>query len=432
MEFTDRVFLANYSIAAISAATPAGISAFFFMAFLGGIGSYCGVFIAQYHGSGQPKMIGSVLWQGIYFCLLSGLLMVFISMTLTEPFFSLVGHAPEVRQLEEVYFRILSQGTIFHIGVQTLSAFFIGLGRTKPVMTVNIIAMAVNIPLDYCLINGIGPLPELGIAGAGIATIFSLAISTLLLIRLIFSRSHIHHYGLYRNRRFDPALFKRLLRFGLPGTMQFSLDIFAFTVFILLVGRIGTMELAATNIVIAINSIAFMPSMGASQGVSVMVGQALGRGKSAQAGYATWSAIHLLMLYILCIDLLFIFLPELPLQLFVPAEPSAEYAEVSDTSLLLLRIVACYLFFDSLYMLFSGVLRGAGDTRFLMWSAALISALCFLAPLFVGIELLGFGVFYSWSCVLFFVFTLFCTVAYRYRQGKWRKMLVIDQKMKTP
>ncbi len=65
MEFTDRAFLANYSLEAISAAAPAGIAAFLFMAFFGGVGGYAGVFIAQYSGSGAHDRIGRVLWQGI-------------------------------------------------------------------------------------------------------------------------------------------------------------------------------------------------------------------------------------------------------------------------------------------------------------------------------------------------------------------------------
>ncbi|MBU3983747.1 MAG: hypothetical protein KJ985_09805 [Proteobacteria bacterium] len=72
MEFTDRVFLSNYSVNAISAALPAGVSAFLCMTFLGGIGGYVTVFIAQYYGAGKNKQIGIALWQGLYFCLFAG------------------------------------------------------------------------------------------------------------------------------------------------------------------------------------------------------------------------------------------------------------------------------------------------------------------------------------------------------------------------
>ena len=432
MEFTDRVFLSNYSIEAISAATPAGISAYLFMAFLGGIGGYCGVFIAQYYGSGQFERIGSVVWQGIYFCLAAGILLLIVSHFLTVPLFRLVGHTPEVRKLEEIYFAILCQGAVFHVAVQTLGSFFSGRGITRPIMTVSIIATLINIPLDYVLIFGIGIVPEMGIRGAAIATVASTAISLLILVFLVFRKAHDIRFHLFTHYRFDPALFVRLLRFGVPGSMQFSLDILAFTVFILLVGRIGTVELAATNIVLSINAIAFMPSMGVSQGISVMVGRSLGSGRPERARQETWSAIHLLLAYILLVDLLFIFAPEITLALFIPDNGDAAlYEPVVTTAIYLLRIIACYLFFDALYMIFSGVLRGAGDTRFIMWSVGLASVLCFLLPLFIGLELYGRGIYFSWGCVLFFIISLFLVSSFRYRSGKWSSMLVIERDKKT-
>jgi len=428
MEFTDRVFLSNYSLEAISAATPAGITAYLFMAFFGGIGGYVTVFIAQYHGSGQEEEIGSVLWQGIYFCLISWALLSLVAWFLTTPFFQFVGHEPTVRVLEEVYFRILCYGAVFHVGIQTLGSFFSGRGLTRPVMAVNIIAMVINIPLDYALIYGVGIIPEMGIAGAGIATISSSGVSVAILLFLIFNKIHIRRFNLLGNRRYNHEVFKRLLRFGVPGSMQFSLDILAFTIFILVVGRIGTVELAATNIVIAVNAIAFMPSMGVSQGISILVGQALGKGRPELARYATWSAIHLLLAYILMVDLVFIFTPETVLALFIPqSSVASQYGPVLETSTNLMRIVACYLFFDALYMVFSGVLRGAGDTRFIMWSVCLASIFCFVVPLIAGIEFFDRGIYYSWGCVLFFIFSLFTVSTSRYRAGKWTSMLVIER-----
>ncbi|MDH3885700.1 MAG: MATE family efflux transporter, partial [Desulfobacterales bacterium] len=72
MEFTDRVFLANYSLDAIAAALPAGITAFLFISFFLGTAQYLNVFVAQYVGSGRPQRVGAVLWQGIYFSVFSG------------------------------------------------------------------------------------------------------------------------------------------------------------------------------------------------------------------------------------------------------------------------------------------------------------------------------------------------------------------------
>ena len=428
MEFTDRAFLANYSLEAISAAAPAGIAAFLFMAFFGGVGSYAGVFIAQYSGSGARKRIGRVLWQGIYFSLFSGLIFWALSEWAAEPLFRFAGHSPPVQAQEVIYFDILCRGAILHVAVATLSTFFTGRGLTRPVMLISVIGMLINIPLDYALIFGRWGMPEMGIAGAATATVASWGISLLLLIILIFTREHDRNFAVFSSRSFDTAIFLRLMRYGVPGSLQFSIDILAFTVFILLVGRIGTVELAATNIVLSINALAFMPSMGVSQGISVLVGQALGRKRPDQARHAVWSGIHLLLIYIGIIDLFFIFCPETILLPFIAAgQDPAISAQVLENAIYILRIVSAYLFFDALYMVFSGALKGAGDTRFLMLCVGLASLLCLILPVGAGIAYFQMGIRPAWFCVLIFVFTLFLLAAGRYRNGKWQKMLVIEE-----
>ncbi len=428
MEFTDRVFLSNYSIDAISAVAPAGITAYLFMAFFGGVAGYTQIFIAQYYGAGRHDRIGASLWQGIYFTLFSGFIFVALSFFAAKPIFSLAGHPPEVVALEELYFNIICRGAVLHVAMSCLASFFSGRGITRPVMIFHVIGMAVNIPLDYALIFGVWGMPELGVKGAALATVASWFLVTLLLVLFIFTPENRKKYRLFSNCYFEASLFKRLLRFGIPGSLQFTLDILGFTLFILLVGRIGKPELAATNIVISINALAFMPSMGVSQGVSALVGQALGRSKPDYASLITWSSIHLLLLYILAVDLLFIFFPEQLLALFIPSSHSPEeYGEIVKIGVGLLQIVSIYLLLDALYMVLSGVLRGAGDTRFMMWTIGFASLFILILPTYFGITYFGFTIKQAWYCVLAFIGALFLLVSFRYRQGKWKKMLVIER-----
>ncbi len=432
MEFTDRVFLANYSLDAISAALPAGITSYLPIAFFGGVGGYAGVFIAQYTGRGDIAKIGCVLWQGIYFTLASGLVLWLLGVFAAGPLFVLVGHPPGVRELEEVYFSILCQGAVLHVAMATLATFFTGRGITRPVMLITFLGVLINIPLDYALIFGHWGLPELGIQGAAIATVAAWGVNVACLCGLIFTKENNRLFGVGKNFRFNLEIFSRLMRFGIPGSLQFTMDILAFTLFILLVGRIGLAELAATNIVLSINALAFMPSMGVSQGMSVLVGQALGRGKPGLATDCVISGCHLLLLYILAIDLVFIFTPDFVLSPFLMGSQSTDTHQiVLNFSRLLLKIVAAYLFFDALYMVFSGALRGAGDTRFMMLALALASPLCLILPVYIGIEYLDIGVVTAWLWVLCFVTVLFALSFWRFRHGTWKKMLVIEDDAPT-
>lgn len=427
MEFTDRVFLSNYSLDAISAATPAGIAVFLFIAFFGGVAGFISVFIAQYCGAGAHNRVGVALWQGLYFSLFSGVFTALAVSFVAKPLFALAGHAPEVQKLEVIYFKILGWGAIFHIANHALSGFFAGRGFTRPVMVINTIGMAFNIPLDYALINGIWIFPELGITGAAIATVVSWGLITFLYSSMIFTRAN-HKMFLIRRVAYDPVIFSRLIRFGVPGAMQFTIDIFAFTFFVFMVGRIGKNELAISNIVISINSLAFMPAMGFSYGVSALVGQALGRKQPQEARSAAWSAIHILLSYTFVIALLFLFAPGLVLSIFIPSnQAAADYMVVMETGTALLRVVTAYIFMDALYMTFSGVLKGAGDTRFLMWSIAFATLLVMILPLYIGLEIFGQGIGYAWLCVLTFIASLFIVTSVRYKQGKWKDMLVVER-----
>ncbi len=426
MEFTDRIFLANYSLDAIAAALPAGITSFLFISFFLGTAQYLNVFVAQYTGSGTLHRVGAILWQGIYFSILSGVAMAGLYF-LAEPLFRFGGHPLEVQALEVIYFRILCLGSGILIIGTSLSCFFSGRGLTRPVMIINMIGTLFNIPLDYALINGFWIFPEWGIQGAGIATVMSWSLVTVVFALMVFTRKNDRVFKVISHRAFEPGLFGRLMRYGIPSAVQFSMDIFAFTFFILIVGRIGKLELAVTNIVLSINSLAFMPMMGFSLGTSTLVGQALGRNRVDEALAATKATIHIVLFYIFLLLFLFLLVPQPLLELFRPNHMTPEgYAAIREAGIILLRFVAAYLFFDALYMVCIGVLKGAGDTRFVMWSIGLLSLAVMILPIYIGVEVFGAGVYYAWSCATLFVFCLFAASFWRYLQGRWKKVRVIE------
>ena len=431
MEFTDRVFLANYSLDAIAAALPAGIAAFLFISIFLGTAQYLNVFVAQYVGSGRSQRVGAALWQGIYFSILSAILMVGLSY-LAQPLFAFGGHPPEVQVLEAIYFKVLCLGSGIYIWGTALSCFFSGRGQTRLVMVITLIGTLFNIPLDYALINGIWFFPQWGIFGAGIATVMSWSLVSLIFAFMVFTQKNDRVFKVLSHRAFDANLFGRLMRYGIPSAIQFSLDIFAFTFFIFMVGRIGKLELAATNVVFSINSLAFMPLMGFSLGTSTLVGQALGRNQVPEAIAATRATIHIVLVYISLLFVFFLVFPGPLLELFRPQDAASEnFAAISDIGTVLLRFVSAYIFFDALYIVCIGVLKGAGDTRFIMLSIGILSVVVMILPLVIGVHIFGAGLYFAWSCATGFVFTLFITSYWRYRQGRWKDVRVIEHVPET-
>jgi len=426
MQFTDRVFLANYSVDAISAVLPAGIAAFACISFFKGAANYTNAFVAQYIGARAFNRVGAAVWQGIYFSLIASCLLAafyFIS----EPLFNLIGHSPGIKSLEITYFKILILGAGFDVFNSTLSCFYTGRGLAKPVMLVHLAGAILNIPFDYCLINGIGPFPELGMFGAGIATISAHATITIIFCLLVFNRRNRTKFGTWENRSFDKVLFGRLMRFGLPSGIQFFLEIFGFAFFFQMLGRLGDLSLAASNIVLSIESISFMPMVGFHIGNATLVGQAIGRGRPEDGVYATTSALHLTVVYMFLVAGLFVFAPEPLLHLFVSnPDAQARYAEIMDLGVKLLRFVAVFCFFDAMNLVYSGAIKGAGDTRFIMWTIAALSVGMMIIPIYVAIEVIGAGLYTAWVILTIYICVLGVAFMLRYRSGKWKKMCVIE------
>ena len=426
MQFTDRMFLANYSADAISAALPAGIASFTAVAFFMGVANYVNAFIAQYMGASAFNRIGASVWQGIYFSLMAACLLALLYFV-SGPLFNLIGHSPRIQRLEVSYFNILTLGAGLVVMASTMACFYTGRGLTRTVMVVHAIGAAVNIPLDYCLINGVGFFPELGIVGAALATVTASATIVGILSVLIFSPANRSRYGTWKGRAFDKELFGRLMHYGLPSGIQFFLEIFGITFFIQMVGRLGDLELAASNIVLSIETLSFLPMVGFHIGTATLVGQAIGRGRPEQGTYATMSALHITMAYMILVAVVFIVTPEPLLNLFKAHHlTAAQYTEIMNLGVILMRFVAVFCFFDALNLVFSGAIKGAGDTRFIMWTIGALSLGVMIIPMYVAVEVLRAGLYTTWVLATFYICTLGIAFMMRYRQGKWKSMSVIE------
>ena len=418
IHFTDRMFLSNYSVEAIAASAPAAIASFLFLSFFMGVASYANVFVAQYTGARLPHRVGASLWQGIYFSLGAAVFLALL-VFFAEPFFRFGGHPSEIQSLEVDYFRILTLGAGMVVLATALSCFYTGRGKNRPVMIVNLLGAAINIPLDYVLINGVGVFPELGIVGAGIATVTAQVCMVIFFAGLIFKSSNNREYKVWEARSFEKDLFKRLMRYGLPGGAQFFIDIFAITFFIFMIGRLGKVELAVSNIVFAINHLAFLPMVGFSIGVSAMVGQAIGRGKPEDALEATTSTFHITFTYMTFVAAVFVLAPETLLNLFKSNDYSdQEYGQIMKLGVELLRFVALYTLFDSMLIIYFGALRGAGDIFFVMRAMALLVTLIMI-PVYIGVEYLSFGLYTTWLFLTMYVVILawYCGGATAPRNG---------------
>ncbi len=424
MMFIDRMFLSHYSEVSIQAAMPAGLTAFMITAFLLAVVSYSGTFVAQYHGAGSRAACARAMGQGLWLSVLCVPILL-ITIPGGNLLFDLARHAPEVVVEEKVYYLTLVIGNLAMPFSAALAGFFTGQGFTRLVMVANLIGNGLNIALDPLFIWGWGAIPELGIAGAGLATAVSQYIIVFILAIAVFYERHFS--TTYRRAVafvWKGELIRRITRFGVPSGIHVLLDISTFTIFVFVTGRMDTLSFSASNIAFSINHLIFAPLMGIGMAATILVGQRMGNGDPSGAARVCRNTLLLGYGYIaLCILVIGCF-NEPILRLFYPSDATFTYAEYLGLGRQLVAIFLAWACFDVLNIVLGGALKGAGDTRFVMcWMVSI--ALFLWTPAFLWLYFQGYSITVLWLTMLVYVIIAGVGLLIRLLCGRWKSIKVI-------
>jgi MATE family multidrug resistance protein len=421
----DRAMLGRLSSQAVGAA---GMAVAFFwtpLILLQMTAAYATTFVAQYVGARQNERVGPAVWQAIYFSLIAGLgFLIFVP--LAELIIALGEHPPELQPLEMSYFQCLCFSALPTLVLAATSSFFAGQGKTWTVCGINAVGLIVNGILDYAWIFGHWGFPAWGIAGAGWATVVGQTVSALLALTLFLRPKYRSEFATLRGWRLDGALFRRLMRFGLPSGLQIALDILAFTVFLILIGRLGPAELTASTIAFTLNMIVFMPGWGIAQGVSILVGQRVGEGRPAVAERSTYVGFALVGAFMTAVASGYILAPEPLLALFHSSDQADQWADVAALAPTLLIFVAVYTLFDGMNIVFSCGLKGAGDTRYVMLVSLALSWPLMVLPTWAAWRY-NWGLYWAWAFVSCYIAVQALFYLQRFRAGHWKSMRVIEK-----
>jgi MATE family multidrug resistance protein len=219
-----------------------------------------------------------------------------------------------------------------------------------------------------------------------------------------------------------------MMRFGVPSGVQFMLDVVAWALFLAFIGRINTLSLTATAVAFQINTLAFMPMIGFSTAVSTLVGRYLGADKPQLAARSTWSAAAMTMLYMGAIAAGYWLVPDMFMWPFAENADPAQFAEVRPMVVNLLLFVGFYCLFDTGNLIFSAAVKGAGDTRFVMYMSVILSWVVLIIPSYLAIRLTEGvrGLYWAWAAATAYVSILAVAFMLRFIAGKWKTMRVIE------
>ena len=270
--FIDRTLLLWHEPTQMGAAMAAGNLFWVTLCVFVGIASMTGAITSQYVGAGQPRRIGRLLWQSIWFSFATMPIFTLLGY-FAESLFVATGQAPQLVPMEAVYFRVLMWGGAGEVMQTALSGFFSGTHRTRTIAIVSVVSGLLNFALDLVLIFGIDPALfgiasavdgerwlEMGIAGAGIASVISFWFKAVCYAAILFRPRFRHAYGMITGLCWDRRMTRRLIYFGFPTGLMYATEAGAFTVIVLMIGRLGDVPLQATTMAINFNMIAFHPA----------------------------------------------------------------------------------------------------------------------------------------------------------------------------
>lgn len=423
MMFADRVFLSRVGELQLSASMAGGLTMFMLSSLFIGTVGYVTAIVAQYYGAKRYPQCGEATFQSILIALACYPILLALS-PLVRYFFVLAGHAPRQIELGYLYFQTLIFGSVFLVLRYALAGFFLGIGRTTVVMLSNFAGMLINIPANYVLIFGKLGFPALGLQGAAIGTILGNATIFLILLLFYLRGANRAQFNTNRSLRFRPQIMSRLLRFGIPAGFEMFLSVTAFNLFVQFMHSYGTDVAAAVTITFNWDIVAFIPMLGMSHATTALVGQNIGAGDREEARRSTYVALRVAWVYSGLMVALFVFATRFLVAAFASGF-GAGAENIASLAIVLLRLAALYTLADSAQLVFTGALRGAGDTRWVMRVSIGLHWLFSGIAIFL-IRYIQADPVKVWLVFIAFVIGLGIVMFLRFRGGKWQQIELIQ------
>ena len=419
MQFTDRMFLSWFSPEALAACVPAGLLSFTMISFFMGSCGYTAVFVANYFGQKKYARLSVALWQGVLLGVISWLIIILLT-PLGRFFINSTNHAADVKTLELSYFTILTLFGGLAVINNALASFFTGRGKTLITMLANIGGNIINVFLSYIMIFGKLGLPKMGIAGAAYSTVISGFCVTLFFLYLLFRPKLNKKFRLGKLFGFNKDAIIRLLRFGVPNGFGMFMDVISFTIFVLFVGNIDSISLAASNIIMTLQTLEFFPLMGLTIAGQILMAQYRGANKTDIGVKALYNVFKLSLIYEAVLFFCFFAFPDTILGAFIGTQ-TPQTQTIYANAIMLLPFLFIFTLGDTVYLTFGDGLRGAGDTKFQM-KLMIICASFLMLGSYLIVEVFGGGIKVLWTWMCIYGVGTGIWMMLRFWSGKWRKI----------
>ena len=334
--------------------------AVFFAVSVFGLGMMLGIdpLVSQAVGAGDHVRARRALWQGLWLsCIVTVLLTVVLLLgALALP---LIGAAPEIIGHARAFLLVRTASLVPFLMFLAIRAYLQAHHVTKPMVVAMIVANIFNFALDLVFVFGIhGWIPAMGVAGAALSTL----ICTFLELGIVVAAARKLKPPEDVEHRPDRSAILQAARVGMPIALHMGAEVGVFALVAVLAGRLGTLHLAAHQLVINIASFSFTVAVGVAAAGSVRVGNAIGA-RNAEGTRIAGNAAFVGGILVMGVSAtIFALAPGALARLFT------DQPAVIAASIPLMMVAAVFQLSDGVQAVGAGVLRGAGDTRYTFWA----------------------------------------------------------------
>lgn len=399
---------------------------------INGIMMSCGVaftaLVARAIGADNLDRAKKVVAQAVLMTLLLGTLSTLIMSVLSPLLPVWMGGEPEILPDAKAYMLIISLSMLFKAGTVIFGGISRGAGDTKTPLKINTIVNIINVIGNFLLIY---PTREisiaglrftmygagLGVAGAAIATSFSIVVGGILMCYIIFVKDS--HFRLHKGTSFAPdrEILGLAFKIGLPAAGErFAMSTAQIMVTTIIAG-LGTVSLAAHHLSITAESICFMPAFGFASAATTLIGQTLGAKREDLTDSLSFSCIKIAITFMSVMGVVLFVLSKFLIGIFTP-DP-----EVIELGSRCLKIIAFSQPFFAVSMTITGILRGAGDTKWPFYIILVSMWGIRVGLAYVLVVQMGLGLTALWVCMALDFATRSVLFSLRYRTGHWKYVI---------
>lgn len=418
MQFVDRLMVSRLGTEALAAILPAGFVSFIPASFVVGVFASVSTFVSQSLGREERKGCSSYCWQAIYMGLAYSAVVLAIIWPAAPRVFRLLGHGAEVVEMEVIYLRIMLYANALGVFVWASSQFFMGIHRPVIMMYAALAGQVVNVGANYILIFGKLGFPAMGIAGAGWGTFIGVAVGAGVRMVMFLSGDVSRTFESRRTTKFDFGKMAGLLRVGLPAGVELMLNVaFWGAVLFWLVGKFGKEALAATSAVLSVTNVSIMPVVGLKIALSAAVGKSIGADRKDVVVRQTGVCLRVALIYMGLVGLCFLIFRDTLMRVWSSDD------KVIGIGVNILICAAIYQVFHAARTVYSGSLRGAGDTLWLAIASALGAVFVLglggllIVELFPGLGSLG-----PWIAATLSIIVVGLANRWRFKSNSWMQI----------